>query len=232
MQIASANRQVLMWSGEDDILNLCGGHILIFLFLLQHIWDAWLRDKRGLVEGAFKFPIVDDVQSQGIMEASIEWRSKQIEGANARQRKTFADTLGKHFYTTLTDDKRMSYPGANGFSIEVSDLDSSPEISAFLSEAASYGDIFSAPHTSKKKGEKRTKYYLAPIFSPFFRIPAVHTKEPKYVKLDSVTRWLAGKPEAVSAMRTTQQPVTEKAADVSITPTSQQQDLWPDLNRD
>ncbi len=232
MQIASANRQAVMWSGEDDILNLCGGHLLIFLFLLQHIWDAWLRDKRGLVDGAFKFPIDDDVQIQGIMEASVEWRSKQIEGANARQRKTFVDTLGEHFYKSLIDDKAMSYPGANGISVAVADLDSSPEISTFLREAASYGDIFAAPHTSKKKGEKRTKYYLAPIFSPFFRIPAVHTKEPEYVKLDSVANWLAGKPEAVSVTRTTQQPVAGKAADASITPTSQQQDLWSDLNRD
>lgn len=232
MQIASANRQALMWSGEDDILNLCGGHLLIFLFLLQHIWDAWLRDKRGLVDGSFQFPIDDDVQSQGIMEASIEWRSKQIEGANARQRKTFVDTLGEHFYKSLIDDKAMSYPGANGISVAVADLDNNGEVSTFLREAASYGDIFAAPHTSKKKGEKRTKYYLAPVFSPFFRIPAAHSKEPEYVKVDSVVSWLAGKPEAASVTRTTQKPIDGKVSDVRNTPTSQQQDFWSDLNRD
>ena len=32
MQIASAHRQALLRSGEDDVLNLCGGHLLIFLF--------------------------------------------------------------------------------------------------------------------------------------------------------------------------------------------------------
>lgn len=232
MQIASANRQALMWSGEDDILSLCGGHLLIFLFLLQHIWDAWLRDKRGLVDGAFKFPVDDDVQSQGIMEASIEWLSKQIEGSNALQRKTFVDTLGEHFYKSLIEDKAMSYPGANGISLAVADLDSSPEISRFLREAASYGDIFSAPHTSKKKGEKRTKYYLAPIFSPYFRIPAAHSKEPEYVKLGAVVNWLAGKSLDVLPTRTTQRKAFGETTDLSIAPTSPQQDFWSGLNSD
>jgi hypothetical protein len=194
MQIASANRQALTWSGEDDILNLCGGHLLIFLFLLQHIWDAWLRDKRGVAGGGFKFPIENDVQSQGVMEASIEWRSKQIEGPNARQRKMFVDILGEHFYSSLIDDKAMSYPGANGISISDLDLDGRPEIAAFLREAAGFGDLFSSPHTSKRKGEKRTKFYLAPILSPNFRIPAVHTKEPEYVKIAQVQNWLTGTP--------------------------------------
>lgn len=232
MQIASANRQAMIWSGEDDILSLCGGHLLIFLFLLQHIWDAWLRDRRSLVDGDFKFPIGDDVQSQGIMEASIEWRSKQIEGANARQRKTFVDTLGEHFYKSLIDDKAMSYPGANGISLAAADLDSNPEIGKFLREAASYGDIFAAPHTSKKKGEKRTKYYLAPVFSPFFRIPAAHSKEPEYVKVDSVISWLAGKPESAYVARISNKPVLGKAADLSDTPSNHQQDFWSGLNGD
>lgn len=190
MQIASANRQALMWSGEEDILNLSGGQILIFLFLLQHVWDAWLRDNRGVSDGNYNFPIEGDVQSQGIMEASIEWRSKQIEGPNARQRKKFIDILGEHFYARLIDDRSMSYPGENGISISDADLDSFPDLSAFFKEAAGFGDLFSAPHTSKRKGEKRTKFYLAPILSPCFRIPAVHTKEPEYLKIVQIQSWL------------------------------------------
>lgn len=232
MQIASANRQALMWSGEDDILGLCGGHLLIFLFLLQHIWDAWLRDKRGLVDGIFKFPVDEYVQSQGIMEASIEWRSKQIEGTNALQRKTFVDTLGEHFYKSLIEDKAMSYPGANGISVANADLDSSPEISTFLREAASYGDIFAAPHTSKKKGEKRTKYYLAPIFSPYFRVPTAHSKEPEYVKLVAVSNWLNGKTVDAATTRTPQHARGVKTTSASIAPLSQQQELWSGLSND
>jgi len=205
---------------------------LVFLFLLQHVWDAWLRDKRNVVEGTFDFPVSDDVQSQGIMEASIEWLSKQIEGSNALQRKTFVDTLGEHFYKSLIEDKAMSYPGANGISLAIADLDSSPEISRFLREAASYGDIFAAPHTSKKKGEKRTKYYLAPIFSPYFKIPAAHSKEPEYVKLGAVANWLTGKSDDVLATRVPKRKTGREATDGSIVSPSSQQDLWSDLNSD
>ena len=206
MQIASAHRQALLWSGEDDVLNLCGGHLLIFLFLLQHIWDAWLRDNRGVAEDEFTFPIDGDVQSQGVMEASIEWRSKQIEGPNARQRKKFVDTLGEHFYSNLINDKSMSYPGENGISISDVELENEQEIRMFLREAASFGDLFETSHTSKKKGEKRTKYYLAPILSPYFRIPAIHTKEPEYVKTAQVNNWLNGNTRTVAVTSSLEQP--------------------------
>jgi hypothetical protein len=189
MQIASANRQALVWSGEEDVLNLSGGQILAFLFLLQHIWDAWLRDKRTTQHSELSFPIEHDVQGQGVLEASIEWRSKQIEGPNARQRKTFIDALGEHFYVGLIDDKAMSYPGANGFSVSNIELDQHKSINDFLCESVSYGDLISADHTSKRKGERRTKYYLMPIISPYFRIPSVHTKEPEYVGIAQVQKW-------------------------------------------
>lgn len=192
MQIASANRQALMWSGEDDVLNLSGGQILVFLFLLQHIWDAWLRDKRGAGDGDFMFPVESDVQSQGVLEASIEWRTKQIEGLDAMRRKAFVDALGEHFYVSLTDDKAMSYPGANGFSVANSELIQKTDLNAFLSAASGFGDLYSSEHTSKRKGERRTKYYLAPILSPYFRIPSVHTKEPEYVNLAQIEKWLEG----------------------------------------
>lgn len=192
MQIASAHRQALLWSGEDDLLTLSGSHLLIFLFLLQHIWDAWLRDNRGRTADEFNFPIDIDVQSQGVMEASIEWRSKQIEGPHARKRKKFVNTLGERFYSNLINDKAMSYPGENGISISDVELESEQEVLLFLREAASFGDLFETSHTSKKKGERRTKYYLSPILSPVFRIPAIHTKEPEYLGAIQVKNWLSG----------------------------------------
>jgi len=192
LQIASENRQKLMWSGEDDVLNLSGGQILVFLFLLQHIWDAWLRDKRGATESDFRFPIEHEVQSQGILEASIEWRSKQIEGNNAFKRKGFVDALGRHFYVKLTNDSAMSYPGANGFSVSNIELERDSDVAEFLKQAVGFGDLYESPHTSKTKGERRTKYYLAPILSPYFRIPSVHTKEPEYVTVKEVSSWRPG----------------------------------------
>jgi hypothetical protein len=190
MQIASANRQALNWSGEEDVLSLSGGQILVFLFLLQHIWDAWMRDMRSVIEAELKFPIDDEVQSQGVLEASIEWRTKQIEGPNARQRRSFVDAIGEHFYVQLTGDSAMSYPGANGFSLLNGDLEVHKDIDNFLKQATSFGDLDASPHTSKKKGERRTKYYLDPILSPYFRIPTTHTKEPEYSSIEQVSRWL------------------------------------------
>lgn len=190
MQLASANRQAPMWGGETDVVSLSDGQILVFLFLLQHIWDAWLRDRRGDKEGDFQFPIRHEVQSQGIREASAEWLSKQTEGPNAYKRKLFVDALGKHFYVKLTGDKAMSNPGANGFTLENGELVDNPDVRKFLMEAVSYGDLVEAPHTSKTKGERRTKYYLMPILSPYFRIPSIHTKEPEYVTIKQVRNWL------------------------------------------
>lgn len=190
MQIASANRQALVWSGVEDLMSLGGGQILVFLFLLQHVWDAWLRDQRGEPAEQLSFPIRHEVQTQGVREASIEWRHKQAEGSNAEKRRRFVDSLGEHFYVALTEDKAMSYPGANGFSLENSDVERAADVRRFLREAASFGDLYESPHTSKKKGERRTKYYLAPILSPFFRIPSVHTKEPEYVNISDVKKWL------------------------------------------
>jgi hypothetical protein len=192
MQIASANRQALAWSGEDEVLNLSGGQILVFLFLMQHVWDAWLRDSRGSLGETLEFPIPEDVQSQGVVEASQEWKSKQIEGPNARQRRIFVDAVGRHIYRRLMGDKNMSYPGANGFSLRIDDLEKDERLGAFLSQAVGYGDLYESPHTSKNPGEKRVKFYLAPILSPIFRIPSVHTKEPEYLNIGQVNKWLSG----------------------------------------
>jgi hypothetical protein len=196
MQIASANRQALAWSGEDDVLNLSGGQILVFLFLLQHIWDAWLRDNRSGESERLQFPIPQDVQSQGVFEASQEWKSKQIEGPNARQRRVFVDAVGRHLYLGLMTDKAMSYPGANGFSLRVDDLEKDKRVNSFLCQAVGYGDLYETRHTSKNPGELRVKYYLAPILSPVFRMPSVHTKEPEYSNLSQANKWLSDTPNS------------------------------------
>lgn len=207
MQIASANRQALAWSGEDEILNLSGGQILVFLFLMQHIWDAWLRDNRGTEGSVLQFPIPLDIQSQGVMEASQEWNRKQIEGPNARQRRIFVDAVGRHLYKKLMADKTMSYPGANGFSLRVDDLEKDDRLSEFLRQAVGYGDLYEAPHTSKNPGEKRVKYYLAPILSPIFRIPSVHTKEPEYSNISQANKWLSGGDTSNAALTETPSPM-------------------------
>lgn len=223
MQLASANRQAPMWSGDKDVLSLSDGQILLFLFILQHIWDAWLRDRRGEDPTEFAFPIRQEVQSQGVREASSEWRSKQSEGPNAFKRRMFVDTLGEYLYVSLTNDKAMSNPGANGFSIENGELAESSDVRDFLMDAVSYGDLVQADHTSKKKGERRTKYYLTPILSPYFRIPSVHTKEPKYISVKDVRMWLEGN----SSLSQKKESVRKNTIiEPKLQPEKKQQSLW------
>ena len=95
------------------------------------------------------------------------------------------------FYKRMYEDKPMSYPGANGFSLKISDLKNHQDIERLLNDAVDYGDLYDAPHTTKTPDrEKRKKWYLNPILSPYFRIPDSHTKEPLYVTAEEITSWL------------------------------------------
>ena len=95
----------------------------------------------------------------------------------------------------------MSYPGANGFSLALAELEApkSPnrEVWNFLRDAVGYGDLHAVRHTTKNKaGEARIKFYLNPILSPAFQLPAIHTKEPLYWSVDRVAQ-LAAEAEVI-----------------------------------
>jgi hypothetical protein len=183
-QIASRNKQQLIWQGKEDVLGLSGGNILVFLFICQHIWDAWLRDSQSDTDYlSYQLPLIDNgIQSIGILNASEEWQKKPIEGKESKKRLKFIQKAGERYYKYLIDDLSMSYPGRNGFSVSITDLDDNKYVSEYLKVAVDYGDIYEGPHTSKSKGEKRRKYYLAPILCPAFKIPYKHTKEPEYIR--------------------------------------------------
>jgi hypothetical protein len=193
MQIASRNQQQLIWYGKDDILGLSGGHILIFLSLCQHIFDVWMRDQRIQVkEAELKLPEIDSViQSAGIRESSIDWFEDISNENGGKERKNFISYIGRMFFKTMVEDKSMSYPGNNGFSLTIEDLEKSPKVYQFLKDASDYGDLYDAPHTTKSSDKKaRIKWYLNPILSPYFKIPYSHTKEPIYCNLEMFQSWL------------------------------------------
>lgn len=192
MQIAARCGQKMIWSGKDDILSLSGGNILAFLKICQHIWAVWLRDSRRQ-EDSLKLPQIDpSIQSIGIHGASSSWYNQVIiretEG-NKRQR--FIDKLGTFLHRGLYEDKAMSYPGGNGFSLKQSELndDKYSEIKLLLQEAADYGDLYEFAHTTKSQDkEKRTKWYLHPLLSPHFKIHAERTKEPVYLAISELIK--------------------------------------------
>ena len=193
IQLASRATQQLIWAGIDDILALSGGNILSLLSILQHIWDVWLRDSRHVEKKSSKLPQFDHVvQSVGILEASIDWYNElAMDERGGKDRKKLVTYLGVHFFKTLIEDKPMSNPGHNGFSVDLEFLEAQPLIATFLRECVDYGDLYDGPHTSKLKDKrKRWKYYLNPILSPYFKIPYSHTKEPIYVSMPKLIGWL------------------------------------------
>jgi len=191
IQIASRNRQQLIWEGKDDIINLSGGNILAFLSLCQQIWEVWMRDSKN-VDETNSLPKLDEViQTLGILEASVKWYENISNEKGGGNRKLFVTYLGNKFYRTLTQDLKMSYPGQNGFSLVQSQLKKYKFIDKFLKEASDYGDFQERSHTTKSQsGENRIKWYLNPILSPKFKIPAIHTKEPMYVTLVEFQQWM------------------------------------------
>ena len=194
MQIASKNRQRLTWQGKEEIISLSGGNILIFLSICQHIWDVWIRDTRKIQHDPKMLPSIEGkIQSIGIFEASSFWYEKIPERPQGKIRKEFIRNLGSFIYKSMTADKKMSYPGGNGFSLNLDELDKDDEMKEKLTEMENFGDLIGLKHTSKRRGEKRWKWYMNQIFSPYFKIPYVHTKEPLYVNLPKVHEWIGEK---------------------------------------
>jgi hypothetical protein len=195
MQIAARCAQRLRWSGKETILSLSTPNISVFLSVCHEIWDAFLRAERGKTPAKRVDPLREtidrDVQSVGIETASKDWYTKIAELPNGHDRQRFVDVLGRKFRKGLLDDVEMSYPGYNGFSLAVEELDSVPVLARFLCDATDYGDLYSVEHTTKGADRRRrVKWYLSPILSAYFQIPDAHTKEPYYTTAAEVLQWL------------------------------------------
>jgi len=193
MQIAGRCGQRMLWYGVDDILALSGGNILVFVSICQHIWSAWLRTQRGRELSMDTRPPSFEpvIQTVGIQEASSHWYNKLAEETGGSTRQRFVTHVANVLERRLYNDDSLSYPGANGFSIEVLELSNASELNALLKECVDYGALVDGPHTTKDSTRRaRRKWYLAAILSPHFRLPHVHTKEPAYVSAEEVSKWL------------------------------------------
>ncbi|MDD2708614.1 MAG: hypothetical protein PHV34_11450 [Verrucomicrobiae bacterium] len=189
LQLAARRAQRLLWWGSKDLISLSAPNITVFLHLCHAVWDLFLKEQR-LIEPASKrrdlldgASIPEDTQAAGIQNASREWHEKLGEQPGGDVRRRFIDELGRKFREQLRDDLPMSYPGANGFSLRRDELELSQnrDLLRFLTEAVGCGDLVATEHTTKsQRGERRVKFYLNPVLSPIFQIPAAHTKEPLY----------------------------------------------------
>jgi hypothetical protein len=193
MLIASKAGQRLIWSGDIDLYELSGGNVHVFIAVCRHIWQAWLRSESGNTMTR-QLPKIDfSIQATGVYDASRSWFEKVIpHGFNGSSRQRIVRELGEWMAKKMATDKAMSNPGHNGFSITAEELADDIELSNWLNLATGFGDLVSAPHTTKLKDRKlRRKWYLNPILSPYFRIPHVHTKEPIYTSTAELRKILS-----------------------------------------
>jgi len=195
LQISSSSGQRQIWSGKEDILTLSGSNILIFLNICREIWGVWEQAQRIKEEILINFddkPIVDaKYQSTGIYITSSFWYNKVVSRTKGDSRKRLIDKIGKELFIKLRNDKKMSYPGHNGFSLSISDYEK-PEIKNTLVKAVRFGDLIELHHTPKNKNQgRRKKWYLMPILSPELGLPASHTKEPYYMNYNDIYEWIS-----------------------------------------
>jgi len=195
MQLAASCGQRQLWWGEDNILSLSLGSILVFLSICQHIWDTLFRFERERPPAQRTNPlrgIGPEVQAIAIQTASSRWYHKiAVEEAGGNDRQRFINLLGQLLQAELYNDKALSYPGHNGFSLSSDDFLACPDVRRFLSDAVDYGDLYAVTHTTKARDRRqRIKWYLHPILSPHFKLPESHVKEPLYVRLATVIEWL------------------------------------------
>jgi hypothetical protein len=146
-------------------------------------------------------PIVPyQIQAVGIQETSTLWFEKVSEepGGNTRQR--FITRVATLMQRNMHEDLPLSYPGHNGFSLNIEEYDNASDVRSFLQEAVAYGVLLDFPHTTKSRDRKpRRKWYFNPIFSPHFRLPHIHTKEPIYVTVGEVRKWIRDAQEGLIA---------------------------------
>ncbi len=212
MQIASRTAQRMIWAGKDDIIGLSSGNISIFLSICYEIWEAFLKTESRKNNAERTDPLsgkthVDaTIQSMGIHNASYVWYQKITEQPDGDDRQRFVNFMGKQFKRWLNNDKAMSYPGRNGFSVANELFQSFDEyqiLRNFLNDAVDYGDLYDTPHTTKKADRRdRTKWYLTPMLSPHFQIPHQHIKEPYYLEnISELYEWVVEKSNVCPQLR-------------------------------
>lgn len=202
IQIASRCQERPLWSGFEDIIGLSGVNILTFLSICQFIWDT--RNQVGVVdEKSHNLEEIDfEVQAVGIFKASGYWLQKiKQETGRSGDRFRLARQVGKVLEQNLHADRKMSYPGHNGFSLADDDLERFPHVKELLEEMSDYGTFSASVHTTKEKNRKsRKKFYLSPILCPQFKITYKRLKEPSYIRATEVEKWMkqAGLPVPVT----------------------------------
>jgi len=191
-QIAARCQERPIWCGSSEVVALSGGSILTFLSLCQFIWDT--HNQLGPAEPPRDvLPAIDEViQAIGVFKASDYWLKKiAAETGRSGDRFRFVRQAGTALARNLYGDRKMSYPGHNGFSLADEELERYPHVKSLLEEMSDYGTLIARPHTTKEKDRRsRTKFYVNPILCPHFKMHYKITKEPFYLAPATLEDWM------------------------------------------
>ena len=97
--------------------------VLAFMTICKSVWATWQRRNPSDAErhGILPSFSVDD-QAIGIAEASQIWFKKIQVGLESDQRARLISALGSWFRRCMLQDRKLAYPGHNGFSLRESEL--------------------------------------------------------------------------------------------------------------
>lgn len=192
VQIAGRCQQRPIWCGSVDIIDLSGGNILTFLSICQFIWDTHNMTIDTRTGSDILREIQVDVQAVGIFKASHYWLRKTLqETGRSGDRYRLARQIGTVLGRRLHSDRKLSYPGHNGFSLADDELERAPDVKGLLEEMSDYGTLIKLTHTTKERDRRsRHKFYLSPILCPLFKMQYKRLKEPRYIHPDKVERWM------------------------------------------
>ena len=193
LQIAARSGERIRYYGKNDILTLSGKNILVFGLICQKIWESWIEslDLQNSPDVVVPSPFPPLRQGIGINTASNIWRTKISSAPSGDTLGRFVDTLGTRLRIQLRGDKAMSYPGANGISLTDADVANDLEVAGLLDDATAEGFLQAFHHTPKTQSRGRSKkWYLHPVLSPYYELTVAHTKEPLYLKITDLRKWL------------------------------------------
>lgn len=189
LQVASRANQKKLYYGWKTVIELSGSNITSLLLLCGEIWDVASKLDVPLLE-----TVPPQIQTDAVYFASESWRSRdRQEKIGGRERYDVLTRLGFAIHDATVGDFAISNPGQSGFSVLEADLwtnERRERVALFLQRAVSWAILEERPHTSKHKESSRRKWYLHPLLSPVFAIPHTRVKEPLYVSVDDVYRWL------------------------------------------
>ena len=197
LQIASRANQRRLYYGWHNVLYLSGYNILAFLQICSEIWDT--AAKRG-VDPLGGSSLSHQIQTDGVMAASEKWLLRdRTENPGGARRYNFISRLGEAIKVAALEDIALSNPGHTGMSIRESELDESSEgrdVARFLRKGVNWSVFEERSHTSKNREPfLRRKWYLHPLLCAYFGIPHIRVKEPLYVDVRTVYRWIYGETE-------------------------------------